>query len=544
MSKPQNNYRQLQARANADNSADIWMYGVITDERASDSDITALDVVAAINQYPDAKSLTIHLNSNGGDLFEGISIYNTLRDCGKRVTIIGEGIVASIASVIAMAADHFAMAENSKLMVHNPLILMRGSFNKHDLNNMADDLAQMDDLIIRAYVEKTRLSSAEVVGLLDGANGKGTFLSPQEALSMGFCDSIIPSKRMVAMVQPAAFRCRGHTVKIDYNAPKLTDSVSGATNGGKKMPGKKKPNVFRRGKIKAELFPIECPHCGSMMELDSASGIVTLNPAEDATVAVPMEIEARRRIDRFRNELFTIECPSCGGEFEWDSDPGPGVSGSEDGGGISPTEPIMQAKRGEKTKRQAKVIAARPTRIKMQTETVPITCTECGEEFEIDIDSQIEQADVECPGCGTILSVDASNVGSGDDGNTGNDGGGTPAPANNESDIVAFRNGVVAERERITLLNERKAAFPEYTTAIDGFIKNGTSISSASNWIFKAIAAKSQKPVGNVQYQAAARRDAQVLNKLGGAKGVDAKENQAAEDFNSLAARRGTLKNG
>ena len=524
---PTNNFKLLETRLNADASADIWFYGTITDERERESDITALDVVSTINKLQDAQTLTVHINSSGGDVFEGQAIFNTLRECGKTINVIGEGIVASIASFIAMAGDHFAMTENSTLMVHNPLVLMLGMFNKHDMAKLSGELDTIRDTIISAYTNKTGMSAAQIVALLDGPDGQGTYLTPQEALKYGFCDSIIPAKtKMVAQLQPAIFKCKGHTLRLDFNknAQTLAPAVSQISKGGTQMAKQNRPKMQEIG--------ITCPNCQGRLVFDTSSLIVSPDPTETATVATPQE----KSTATFKNEIFAIACPLCGGEFEYDSAPA---------GETTPmtppaaSEPIPQANNKPRvTAAKQKPKAVTTASFRMETAPVPITCTECQTEFTIDVDATIQEAIVTCPNCAAELTVDTSNV-----------GGAAPvtpdapaAAAAPESDvIVAFRNGMQGERQRLTVLDERAKAFPQFANAIEQFKKNGTSIECANNWIFKALAANPQQ--SNPAYMAAARRDAAPLNKVGIPAKVNDKAAQVTVDFNSLAARRGTLRN-
>ena len=530
-------FKALETRLNADKSADIWLYGVISDERWSDSDITSHDVVVALNSLSNAETITVHLNSNGGDVFEGVAIYATLQNYDKPVNIIGEGMIASIASVIALAGDTFAMTENSLFMMHNPLAVLFGAFNKNDMAKMSGELDKVRDSIISAYTNKTGMETAEVIALLDGPDGQGTYLSPEECLAMGFCDSIIPAKtKMVAQLQPISFKCRGHTLRLEYKNIKQT--------GGLTMP---KTKSARRGKVKAELYPIECPACHKMCEFDDVSGVLTLAPEENATVAVPMETEARLIKKTFRNEVYKLCCPSCSCEFEYDTSPSSGVI-TDTESEYSPDLPIVQAKRGKKTthkvkaKRTSKLKAAIKRTLRMETEEVPITCAECGEAFALDVDTQIEEAEVECPYCGAELLVDTEGVGEDNsEPDAEYDTEADPGNDDEEYDVVAFHRGVQAERQRVTALNLRKDAYPQYANAIDGFIKNGTSINCANEWIFTALASNPHNGVS--AYKEASRRDAKVLNNLGGAASGGNRATNIAEKAESLAKRRGTHKN-
>src|SRR5262245_14805364 len=103
---------QVQNRAGV---ADIFILDEI-----SAFGISAKQLIAQIKDLGDVKKITVHINSPGGDVFDGISIYNYLKRHPAFVEVIVEGLAASIASVVAMSANRIIMPENSMLMIHNP----------------------------------------------------------------------------------------------------------------------------------------------------------------------------------------------------------------------------------------------------------------------------------------------------------------------------------------------------------------------------------------------------------------------------------------
>lgn len=567
--RPQKKYWSVEPSTSAQggSAGELYLYGLICEDKWADSDVTPHELMQALNALGDISELNVHVFSNGGDVFAGNAIYSLLKQRKEIVNVYIEGIAASIASVIAEAGDNVYIAKNAMFMVHNPLLFLFGMFNKIDMTKMIADLDRVRDVVTVAYTEKTGLTAEEINALLDANGGDGTYLNASEAVAMGFCDAITPEakapKDMVAMVRPDVYSCRGHLIDLSiYNhAPKLTASVKPVPKGGKEMPkprvsantlAKGNPKAARRGRFKAELVDLQCPHCEVKLNFDTGSGIISVDPTEAATVATPLEAEAVRR-GGYSNEVFSIECPACGGEFEYDTDPDGAVI--PDDTVFNPNEPLVQARVKKSPKAKTKVKPKAKNRFgvlfRMQDEppaepsaepsaepeSVPITCTECGTEFTIDVDPTIEEAVVVCPNCSTELDVDTSDVGT--------DGGET-APSE-EAMIVAFRKGMRAERQRMMMLDERAAAFPQFAEAIDGFKRNGSSVECASNWIFKALAANpsaSQSAMSGSGYLAAARRDADPLKKVASPARGDNKAAAIAENYDSLAKRRGTKKNG
>lgn len=537
-------FKGVMSQVNADDTADLWIYGIITDIKIWEEDITAMCVVAELAKMQSAKKLRVHINSPGGDVFDGLAIYNTLKNCGKEVETIGEGIVASIASVIAMAGK-FSMMENSLLMVHNPLVLLFGGFNKHDMAKMADELDKVRDSIIGTYVSKTGMTEDEVIEYLDGEDGQGTYLTPNEALELGFCDEVIASTQMktVAMVQPRAFTCKGRTLQLDtINLP----GKYPAANGGNEMAkpkwwdkATKALKASKRQKFKNELMQMECPDCHVMLYFDTDSETVHVDPAEDATVAVPLEAEATllRKACGFKNALYKCECPKCSCEFNFETEPTGGeVSESNDNnGGGGAYDPLVMARRKATVKATKKKAKAKKQH---RAEVVPVDfhCDECGEDFTVDIDTLIEEVDVECPSCHATLSANVEDVEPNDDAEVyevdpdGDDDG-------EENYENAYHAGKMAERKRMTVLAERANAYPQYAKAIMGFMETGTSVESANDWILQALAKENK---GGGGYHAAAMRDAAKVNSLGQVtRGTGQSEARIMQNFESLAKKRG-----
>ena len=130
----------------------------------------------------DEEEIEMHINSPGGSVFEGIAIYNNIKNSGKKVTCYVDGIAASIASVIAMAADVLIMPENSFLMIHNPWTLSIGE--AENLRNDADLLDKIKSVIIPAYSERSNLSNDEIIEMMNAE----TWLTGKEAKEKGFAD--------------------------------------------------------------------------------------------------------------------------------------------------------------------------------------------------------------------------------------------------------------------------------------------------------------------------------------------------------------------
>ena len=161
--------------------------GAIAEESWLDDDVTPAIFASELNAG--SGPVTVWLNSPGGDVVAAARIYNMLLDYPGTVTVNIDGIAASAASVIAMAASHVAMSPVSMLMIHNPATLAMG--DKTELSRALDMLESVKDSIINAYQLKTGLSRAKLSKLMDAE----TWMDATAAIDLGFADELLTGKR-------------------------------------------------------------------------------------------------------------------------------------------------------------------------------------------------------------------------------------------------------------------------------------------------------------------------------------------------------------
>lgn len=144
-----------------------------------------------LDPEPNAGSgpVTIWLNSPGGDVVAAAQIYNMLLDYPGPVTVNIDGIAASAASVIAIAAGTVAMTPVSMLMIHNPVTLAVG--DKDELAKAMSMLESVKDAILNAYQLKTGLSRAKLSKLIDAE----TWMDARAAIDLGFADELLTGSR-------------------------------------------------------------------------------------------------------------------------------------------------------------------------------------------------------------------------------------------------------------------------------------------------------------------------------------------------------------
>jgi ATP-dependent Clp protease, protease subunit len=131
------------------------------------------------------QDLTVWIDSYGGSVFAGASIYNALKEHKGKVIVKVDSKAMSAASVIAMAGDEIHMSPVAVMMIHNPLIGTYGDM--HELRRVADILDTIKDSIINAYVTKTGKTADEISSMMDDE----TWMSANVAVKNGFADSVL-----------------------------------------------------------------------------------------------------------------------------------------------------------------------------------------------------------------------------------------------------------------------------------------------------------------------------------------------------------------
>ena len=166
-------------------TADIDIYGNITEyDYWDDKSLASYTLVKKLEEMKDVKHINVRINSKGGDVREGVAIYNALRNHPATVTTRCDGWACSIASVIFMAGDERIMYQTSLLWIHNAVTWLGG--NANDFRKQADDLDVITDSIKTAYLQHVSIGAEKLTEMMDAE----TFITPQEAIDWGFATSV------------------------------------------------------------------------------------------------------------------------------------------------------------------------------------------------------------------------------------------------------------------------------------------------------------------------------------------------------------------
>lgn len=146
--------------------------------------VNGADFKRALDGFDNVSEIVLNLHSPGGSVFDGLAIYNQLKNHKASVTVKVDGLAASIASVIAMAGDTIIIPENAFIMVHKPRMPAHGVAD--ELRESADLLDKVETTLVAAYRAKTGVTEDVLAEMLEAE----TWLTGVEAVEQGFADQL------------------------------------------------------------------------------------------------------------------------------------------------------------------------------------------------------------------------------------------------------------------------------------------------------------------------------------------------------------------
>ena len=191
--------------------------------------LNAQSFIDEIKPYKNSP-LNIHINCVGGDVFDGMAIYNIIKKRTAKTTAYIEGIAASMGSVIALAADNVVMAENSLFMIHNAWGGAMGEAK--EMKKTAKLLDKISGEIADIYVKKTKLPYNKVEEMMD----EETWLNAEEAYELGFVDSISDAIKVADKYDVSKFKNItneeiSNKLSVNLKSKKMTDELKAWFNG-------------------------------------------------------------------------------------------------------------------------------------------------------------------------------------------------------------------------------------------------------------------------------------------------------------------------
>ena len=158
-----------------------WNWNTWSYEESETSSKYFRDQLAAI---PEDHTVELHINSNGGSVKEGVTIYNLLKQSGCKVRGIVDGVAYSVAFVILQACDERIMGVGTTALIHEPWVETSG--NAKELRKTADDLDVLTASNRKIFLERSNLEEQQLADLMEAE----TFLTPDDCLEYGLIDKV------------------------------------------------------------------------------------------------------------------------------------------------------------------------------------------------------------------------------------------------------------------------------------------------------------------------------------------------------------------
>jgi ATP-dependent Clp protease protease subunit len=211
----------------------------------TDDTISAKIVSAFLDENKEANSIIVKINSRGGDVQEGWTIYDLLVNSGKKIKTIGEGKIYSIATIIFLAGTEREMLKNADGLIHNPYIppyTLADAYGSDELLKIAEGLQQEEAKILDFYAKKTGADKAKLAEYMK----EDTKLSSEDMLSLGFATKIIePIKAFAYVKLKNNFKMNEKDVKT---FGEKIDAILAKISGLSRLPAKDQTMKDKDGK--------------------------------------------------------------------------------------------------------------------------------------------------------------------------------------------------------------------------------------------------------------------------------------------------------
>ena len=187
----------------------------------TDDGIASKDFAAELAKVPAGRKIKVRINSNGGSVHDGLAIHNMLAERRQDVTVVVDGVAASIASVIALAGHKTVMPKNALLMIHNPWSRVTG--DEHAMRKAADMLRIHGDAIAQVYTDRTKKPKDEILAAMNAE----TWMTGETAIQWGFATDVTGDD-VSAAISPEVLNAAPEAIRV---AAQSTASRSRSASG-------------------------------------------------------------------------------------------------------------------------------------------------------------------------------------------------------------------------------------------------------------------------------------------------------------------------
>jgi ATP-dependent Clp protease protease subunit len=179
--------------------------------------VSAADFMADLKAHSEARVINLSIHSPGGSVLDGLAMYNSLKSHTAKVFGKVDGIAASAASFVLMAADNIAMPEDSFLMIHNAHGVAIGDADA--MRETADVVEKLQDSIVNIYASRSGKDADEIRAMMK----EETWMNASDALSHGFIDTITNPINVAAKIGAFKNYFKSMPVENDVNPDSIAN---------------------------------------------------------------------------------------------------------------------------------------------------------------------------------------------------------------------------------------------------------------------------------------------------------------------------------
>jgi len=294
----------------SENSAEIYIYGEIGESwDEGDGMISARDFVSELNQIPIGKSINVRIDSPGGVVYDGLTIYHRLKERSQDVTVTIDGLAGSAASFVACAGHKTRIPASGIAMIHDPIWVVYG--NAKQMRQTASVLDVHSDAIASIYQAKTGRGLEEIKAILDAE----TWMTGVEAVAFGLCDELIdytPISKVIDERFAAKLKDRSKFTALGWKFEKISAHTVLPNVSPTQEPIEEEPQMTKEQET-VETIP-KSEHEKTVAERDSLQAKLdaVTNQLESATAkanAEPEDLSERINLIRAVSPLLKSENP-------------------------------------------------------------------------------------------------------------------------------------------------------------------------------------------------------------------------------------------
>jgi len=228
------------------NEAELLLYGPIASQKPWWEDeggdtATPKQFADDLRNLGNKSNITVRINSSGGDVWAANAIHALLKSNPARITAKIDGIAASAATIVAMAADEIQIPANGMMVIHDVMMNLCGSYNTTAMEKAMQELESIRNSIIAAYKGRTGKNDEELIAIMKNE----AWLTGQEAVDMGFADIVTEDNPVNMVMQGSSLVVNNITCDLSKfkTRPPITNSVVQAQPAANKQKTKEDLNV-------------------------------------------------------------------------------------------------------------------------------------------------------------------------------------------------------------------------------------------------------------------------------------------------------------